>query len=191
MISFKNIVPLYCFLSSILYGCNKTNNLLIDKNRALYEKFGGDYRLEISYADREVDIDLNGIKNTDMIKESVDFKNSKLWISIDKNKLLFEQMWPEQYPSFYEGKLLHVNFANQADVRNFEFKENNTRIVTDTITKTLNEIIIQSPPLSIKIIGDGKIEVLNKKKLYTNRGLEEISITSVYSYTGYNKGFFE
>jgi hypothetical protein len=146
--------------------------------------------LETSYADREIDIDLNGTKNTDMLKEADDFKRSKLWISVDKNMLLFEQMWPEQYPLFNEGKILNVDFANQGDVRTFEFKENNTQIATDTITKTLNKIIIKSPPLSIKIIGNGKIEVVNKKKLYTNKGLEEIIFTSVYAYTGYNKGIY-
>ena len=191
MIKIKNIVPLYCFLFSIFYGCNKADSPLTDTNRALHEKLAGDYRLETSFANKEVDIDLNGTENRDMIKESGNFKNSKLWISIDKNLLLFEQMWPEEYPFFYEGTILHVNFANQGDIRTFKFKENNTQIVTDTITKTLNGIIIKSPPLSVKIIGNGKIEVVNKKMLYTNKGLEEVIFTSVYTYTGYNKVIFK
>ncbi|WP_207532726.1 hypothetical protein [Desertivirga arenae] len=191
MTPIRTILPLYCFLASILISCKKTSIEAIDKNMLLWDKFAGDYRVESIYSDGNVDIDMDGVENTDMFRESLDFKNSQLWIHISNERFLFEQMWPEQYPSIYEGKILHVNFVTQGDLRSFEFLDNNTKIVlTDTTTKVLNGVIKKAPPTSIRVISEGKIEVKNTKTLYTSKGLKEINFTSVYSPTGYNKGIF-
>jgi hypothetical protein len=127
----------------------------------------------------------------DMTKESGNFRNNFVLLKISSEKMWFEEMWAEQYPNFYEGKILYVNFASQGDYRKFEFQDNYTRLVTpDTVTRILNGKVRKTPPTSIRIFDDKKIEVKNTKKLYTSNGLEDINFTSVYSYKGYNKGDF-
>jgi hypothetical protein len=172
-----------------------------EDNPALHDRFHGKYKIVSSYTDVPVELNGDGTPTTDLTKElpvTANIHNSGLELRVyrDYKRTMepvysFAQNWPEQYiwrpgmvssqawngqPLAYDPAI-DVYYLNQAGWYRFSFSPDLTEIIVTGKEDTTGTR--WRKPLSVKIIGEHTIELVNKRTLYTRQGTKEVIITTV------------
>ena len=174
-----------CFL--MILGCKKSDitdgiNL---KNEQIAERFKGKYAIVSAISDKEVDVNLDGTRSTDMLKEIPNLNNSYLELRPSSNlkNNLFTQFWQNQgfpygsKPTAYDPEF-YFTYANQATGAMFTFNDQLTRL---NLFRTDNTSQEDFPlPKLVEVISGDRIRIPTEKTLYTKAGMVAVTIDVVY-----------
>jgi hypothetical protein len=175
----------FCLLNTL--GCKKseTADALNQKNAQITQRFKGKYAIVSAISDQAVDVNLDGIKSTDMLQEIPNLKYSyvELRLSSDLKDNLFAQFWQNQaFP--YGSKLTSYNpgfnvlYANQATTGLFNF---NDRLNQLNLFRTDSTSQKDFPlPKLVEVIADDQIHIPTEKTLYTRTGMVPVTIDVIY-----------
>jgi len=203
----KTLLLLCPILLSVILGCKKDNPVLdpeiveAQKVAALQNQFHGKYGIVSSVSNEAVDVNMDGVTSTDLLKE-IDVlpseKNHHFDVEVriyGPNRLsagpayIFSQSWPEQYirleneewtggPGLNYDPSLRIDFLRQGTARQFHFSKD---------LKSLNVLASDNEnpyrwvkPESVTVDPSGRLVIVNKRFLYTKNGVKQVSITSVY-----------
>ncbi|WP_031529275.1 hypothetical protein [Dyadobacter crusticola] len=203
----KNLLLICTVLIATISGCKKSNDPVVDAETQeaqrlvkLHEQFHGKYRIVSSIADQELDINMDGLTSTDLLKEipAFQFENHPHIVEVRiygksnmlaNSSLIISQGWPEQYisignkqwdggPGLEYNANLAVNYVHQGSVRSFRFSDDLKEIIVEP---SENERPFRwVAPESVKIDELDRLHFINKRYLYTKDGVKQVKITSVY-----------
>lgn len=186
-----------CLLSGIwLAGCSPNDPAPNEDVNALYQRFHGKYKPVNSVASEPVDVNLDGKRSDNLFLEYNYLEEHTLEIYIlgpskyrSANSFHFVQFWPEQYvrtgfstqwngePLDYSSSYF-ADFAQQGSTRQFSFSTDVKRI---SVQPNENENSFRGGrPESVTVEANGRLRVVNKRKLFTTTGVKEVVITTVY-----------
>jgi hypothetical protein len=196
----KKIIMASLFVGLLGAGCDSPIAPNED-NPALHDRFHGKYKIVSSYTDVPVEINGDGIPTTDLTQElppHANIQNAGLELRVYRDYkrqmepvFLFTQWWPEQYiwgpglsnsqdwngePIAYDPKI-SVGYPQQGAGYRFSFSPDLKEIIVTGKEDTTN--IRWRKPLSVRIVGEHTIELVNKRVLYTRQGTKEVTITTV------------
>lgn len=171
----------------LLISCNKdkTNDTIAQ----LKDKFHGKYEVISSVSKDAVDLNMDGIRSTDLLSENPEILNSGLELRIlNEKEQLFEEQWPVEYISIPRGEIFdssryHTTYSiNYALYINHGFciidKDHKSIKLLDDIEKnSINKLISIE---SILIEENEIIEVTSIRKIYTINGWITTKIKSRY-----------
>lgn len=164
--------------------------------------FHGKYRVISSVSSEPLDVNLDGTVSTDLIREipelEVDARtryNVEIRIygpssSSPKPSFSFMQWWPEQFIRTGVGKVWdggELIDYNPAYIVKHDFQGSFRGLTFSTDLKKLtvkpNEN--ENPfrwvrPQSVTVENNGRLRVVNQRRLYTREGVREVTITTVY-----------
>lgn len=175
--SWFNLLFLTTFLA---FGCKKDQSI-----NELKQKYNGKYAIVSATVDKQVDVNFDGVANTELLKEITILKDSYLELIIRDNvkSYVFSQFWQNQYfdsvdgkmPSVYDPSII-VNYVNQATVSSFTINPEQSKLI---LTR---ENLDSSFPLpdSVEILPNQNIKVRTSKSLYTSSGWQKLALTLVY-----------
>jgi hypothetical protein len=172
-----------------------------DDTELLHQRFHGKYKIISSISNEAVDVNLDGTKSSNLLEEIADlnFQDRKQFaIEIRiygpskehlQSGLLFTQAWPEQYlqtsqGSWNGGELLSydpaysVSYVMQGTVRTFTFSDDLRQIIVNPNENDPSLRWVR--PESVHVQADGRLQVVNKRRLYTREGVKAVTITTLY-----------
>lgn len=174
----QNII-VYVLLLFLCFSCHKEQD--IDPNKALFEKFDGRYAIFAASSEYPIDVSLDGVADTDMLKEILNLKNSDFYIIISKKKQLFECFWSEQFVSLRnEPQGPVVDYGHQGMPLSFEFNADNTELILTSLYVNTDEYLHRAPPVQMKFINPGVLRIKLQRVLYTSQGDKTITIDALY-----------
>ena len=191
-----------CLLGGMwLASCSPNDPAPNEDVNALHQRFHGKYKALSSVSSEAIDVNLDGQASTDMLVEIPDLtlQNSNyLELRIygsgkyrPSNVFLFTQWWPEQdifiptnKTQRWEGEEiayqpnLTVNYPMQGTPRYFSLSADLKQM---TVTSNQKEDSFRwVRPESVTVENNGRLQVVNKRRLYTRSGVKEVVITTVY-----------
>lgn len=198
----KSYVFISFLLGVLLASCTRNNepapadsNNSIDK---LHQQFHGKYKLVRSVSDMAVDLNMDGITSTDMTKEYYPLESTELRIHLRAGGLytandvfLFTQAWLEQYvytpTGNWKGELVDYEKGARVD-QVHQGSSYLFTLSTDRKSLYVQAGSNQSPdsafrwvrPESVTVESDGRLTVVNKRRVYTSAGVKDIYITTLY-----------
>ena len=194
----KNALLIGLIKSLFLIGCSPVLPPPNENVNLLYERFHGKYEVIQSVSNEAIDVNLDGKATNDMLVEipelSEKYRNylelriyGKSTYNPDLS-FLFVQWWPEQYiwvnNKRWEGESLDyqpgliVNYAMQGSTRRFSFSPDLKQITVQS-DETQNSFRWVKPE-SVTVNADNTIQVVNKRRLYTSAGVNDVVITTLY-----------
>ncbi|GAB3890392.1 hypothetical protein [Spirosoma agri] len=189
--------------SVIVPGASGSTSVAPNENvSALFQQFHGKYKVISSTSNQPVDVNQDGDSSSDLLTEIPELRlqaGTQYHIDIriygpsatsSKPHFSFTQWWPEQYIRTGVGRVWDggelisynpdylVKYDFQGAGRSFSFS-------TDLKQLTINANENENPfrwvrPESVTIDATGRISVVNKRRLYTRAGVQEVLITTVY-----------
>jgi hypothetical protein len=175
----------FCLLITLSCKKSETTDALNQKNTQISQRFKGKYAIVSAISDQAVDVNLDGIKSSDMLQEIPNLKYSyvELRLSSDLKDNLFVQFWQNQAfpygntPTSYNPGF-NVLYANQATTGLFNFNDQLTRL---NLFRTDSTSQKDFPlPRLVEVIGDDQIHIPTEKTLYTRAGMVPVTIDVVY-----------
>ncbi|MFD2569493.1 hypothetical protein ACFSUS_02550 [Spirosoma soli] len=167
----------------------------------LHEQFHGKYRVISSVSIEPLDINFDGVASLDMVQELAELQtNDRTKYCVElriygptqkdpKTYFSFMQWWPEQSIRLgnkywdnneliaYDPKYV-VNYDFQGASRSFSFSTDLKQI---TVNPNDNEKSFRwGRPESVTIDDNGRLRVVNKRRLYSKAGVKDVVITTVY-----------
>ena len=183
---FRNTLTITFIILS--FGSCRNNNLEDNIFNFEYDKFHGKYKIIKSTTNEAIDVDLDGAKSNDLLKEIPTLPNSILELRIYKGGYMFNQSWQEpffskaieSFPTNYtpENKLLGYN--SQGELHTFEFTLDYKTIKVIRSKTSGSTDYKWTLPESVNVVGDELIEIITNRKMYTSDGIKMIKITSLY-----------
>ncbi|WP_219225296.1 hypothetical protein [Pedobacter antarcticus] len=167
-------------LSLMTSGCKKDY-----PTDEFQQKYNGKYAIVSATVNKQVDVNFDGVANTELLKEIATLKDSYLELIIRDNvkSYVFSQFWQNQFfdsvdekiPSIYDPSII-VNYVNQATVSSFTIDQEQSKLILG------RENIDSSFPLpdSVEILPNQNIKVRMSKSLYTSSGWQNVALTVVY-----------
>lgn len=178
----KSILAISCFgiFICIASSCKKENN-----EDQLQQDFHGKYSILSATADKEVDLNFDGIGNKNLLKEIDILSQSYLELIIPKDtkKYVFSQFWQNQYflggidtiPDVYDPDI-SVDYVNQATVASFSFNNDKTQLI---LSRDQPDPSFPLPQI-VEILPNHNIKVIMDKEIYTKSGWEVVSMVVTY-----------
>ncbi|PRY31781.1 hypothetical protein CLV58_12278 [Spirosoma oryzae] len=198
----KNYVMTSVLLGMLLTACSRNNEPApTDSNNSmdkLHQQFHGKYKLVRSVSDMAVDLNMDGITSTDMTKEYYTLESTELRIDLRAGGLytaddvfVFTQAWLEQYvytpAGNWKGELVDYEKGARVD-QVHQGSSYLFTLSTDRKSLYVQAGSNQSPdsafrwvrPESVTVESDGRLTVVNKRRVYTSAGVKDIYITTLY-----------
>ena len=166
---------------------------------ALYQQFHGRYKVISSTSDKELDVNVDGNASADMMLEIPELATGpQYYLQLNiygpsknspKPSFIYSQWWPEQYirlgsKEWDGGQLLDYNpdyrvaYLTQGSFRSLSFSSDLKQII---VNPSQNENPFRWVlPESVTVENNGRLRVVNKRRLYTSAGVKEVLITTVY-----------
>ncbi len=147
----------------------------------LREKFNGKYELVAAFADKAVDMNLDGFASNDLSNEILNLNAAFVELSGSKNVRIFTQFWQEQYLLESQNIALpSVDYARQGIGFSFSFNEDLKGFNLDKTKVTEEQAERFAVPESVKLLANDLIEVVFVKLVYTGSGWKDITIKASY-----------
>lgn len=186
--------------------CKKGNDAFVDAQieeekeiLKLQQQFHGQYRLISAVADQDVDVDMDGSKSNNLMREipALKIDNHGHFVElriqhpaiIANTSYLLSQFWPEQYLSGQNAQWdggsdleykadAAVSYANQGTARKFRFSGDLNQIIVEPNDNENSYRWVA--PESVAIDVTGKLHFVNKRHLYTSDGVKMVTIRTIY-----------
>ncbi len=171
----------------IVIGCKKSGSIdnTNQNNAQISQRFKGKYSIVSATSNKQIDVNLDGVKSDDMLQEIPNLKYSYLELRLSDNlkNNLFEQFWQNQAfpygskPTAYDPNF-YLQYANQATVGTFNFNSTLTRLEVNKGDTALQK---EFPlPKLIEVISNDQIHIPTEKTLYTKSGMVPVTIDVIY-----------
>jgi hypothetical protein len=190
-----------------LWGCKSNDNILQPKPHQdfedLHQQFHGKYKIVSAVSSDAIDVNMDGNATTDLISEievlttgTITSPYSEIIInepsgSNPNRKFLFVQAWPQQFVRLGGGKSwdgmemipFHADYTFAYDMkvvyRQFDFSPDLKQLIVVS-GKEEDPVFSQSAPKHVLVLGDGRIEVVANRKIYTSNGVKQVIVTTTY-----------
>ena len=168
-------------LLTTVISCKKLKDNELD---TLESKFHGKYMIVSATADKEVDINLDGKADKNVLNEIPELRMSYLELIVRGNvkKGVFSQFWQNQYFQGIEGKPVSynpsilVNFQNQATVASFT-ADPKAKVLLLSRASDQPDFPL---PISVEVLEDQRIRIIHSKEIFTTTGWRTIVFEVVY-----------
>lgn len=173
-----------CFafcLAAILCSCDKEYE---SRPQTIESQFHGKYSIVSASADKEIDINLDGQRSKDVLKEIPELTFSYLELIVRNNSSegVFSQFWQYQYFYGVEGKpvtydpSIFVNFRNDATVAMFKVDSRKEFLTLSRSYTDLNYPL----PISVEIMKGDMIKIIHRKEVFTPDGWTTVTFEVLY-----------
>jgi len=158
---------------------------------ALQEQFHGKYKPLHSVSSQALDINQDGKASTDMLEEISELPDMEIEVSIfgknqynPKPSFIFVHHWPKQWlgrvePTSYDPNI-KLSYDRTVVAWVFAFDSDLTQLLLEPQPPTLTDSELYTPPQSVLVKDNGRIEVTLTKRLYTTEGWETVQIITLY-----------